>query len=137
MPLIDNDAAASSDRRGNFEYDSRQIQVLDQAHTLRYQALAELAQAAGEDQALYATCLEQRLQLHWGRIANWHIWTRGQSEREGIRLANEEVGATPQERMANALSGKLDSDDGEVEAKVAADRHSDLVDQYLSEHPTH
>jgi hypothetical protein len=137
MPLIDNDAAASSDRRGSVEYDTRRNQLLDQAYTISYQALAKLAQSASEDADMYAECLDLRLQLHWGRIANWHVWTKGQSERDGIRLANEEVGATPTERAARALSGKLDSSNGEAEEKAASDRHSDLADQFLSEHPAH
>lgn len=107
-------------------------QLLNDAHLLTFQALAELAQCAEAPLAsLYARCLGQRLELKWGRVANWHIWTKGESEREGIRLANVEVGATPEERVLNALNGRLDSTEGDDEAKLAASRESDLVDQCL------
>ena len=107
--------------------------LLTDAHLLTFQALAELAQSAEPALAsLYARCLEQRLELKWGRVANWHIWTKGESEREGIRLANVEVGATTEERVLNALNGRLDSTEGEEEARQAASRESDLVDQCLS-----
>lgn len=107
-------------------------QLIDMAHGMTYQALAELAQTAeGPVAQMYANCLELRLQLHWGRIANWHVWTKGESEREGIRLANIEVGATNQERIVNALNGRQDGDAGEGEALVAASRESDLIDRCI------
>lgn len=110
----------------------RFAQLLNDAYLLPFQALAELAQSAELPiSGLYARCLEQRLELRWGRVANWHIWTKGESEREGIRLANVEVGATREQRVLNALNGRLDGAEGEEEARLAASRESDLVDECL------
>jgi hypothetical protein len=102
---------------------------LTYAHSLSLKKLAQLSRASnGTLAALYATCLEQRLQLAWGRYANWLIQAKNIDERAAIRMANTQFGATPLARVENALSGRLDDTVSQAEEQqVARTREAALV----------
>jgi hypothetical protein len=79
------------------------------AHSLDLKKLAQLSRASdGALSALYASCLDQRLQLVWGRYANWLMDAKGMDERTAIRMANFEFGETPSARLERALKGQFD-----------------------------
>jgi hypothetical protein len=121
-PLLrkqDTDAAIETER------------FLAYAHSLPIKKLAQISRASnGTLAALYATCLEQRMLLAWGRYANWLIHAKGLAEQVALRMANTQFGATPAARLEYALTGHLDdSIDSAEEQQLAKMREEARVEE--------